>query len=383
MDIYQEAINFPFFKELPDSIIKILIRDATIVKAQANEVIMKENDIGDFFCVILRGQVFVTRSGITSETEHVISTLKVGESFGEMILFDEQRRSATIVASEDSTFIKITQHQVNDLSRLHPDYYAIFMKNCGKIITSRLKRSNSNTIDYLDEINLKNQLRVNASNFFIYTIMFMCFYALSLKLMDNKAIYINDIYMFLYVFIFAIGPIGLLIHFNHYRLDELGISFKNGLINAREAVLFTIPFLIGLLLIKWWMAQRYGYHLFGGVLFNDRYAMPFSTKLLLMTFYIAACPFQELISRGVLQGFLQKFIIGKYPVLQSIVISNIIFSTVHFYLSVKYGLIVFIPGLFWGYLYARQSTLVGPTISHMLIGVFFIYFLGIEGIIAK
>jgi hypothetical protein len=32
-------------------------------------------------------------------------------------------------------------------------------------------------------------------------------------------------------------------------------------------------------------------------------------------------------------------------------------------------LLVFVPGLFWGWLYLRHQTLVGVSVSHLLIGL--------------
>jgi len=32
------------------------------------------------------------------------------------------------------------------------------------------------------------------------------------------------------------------------------------------------------------------------------------------------------------------------------------------------GVIVFLPGLFWGWLYSRHNSLLGVSISHLLIG---------------
>jgi membrane protease YdiL (CAAX protease family) len=41
----------------------------------------------------------------------------------------------------------------------------------------------------------------------------------------------------------------------------------------------------------------------------------------------------------------------------------------------------FLPGLFWGWLYSRHRTLIGVTISHILIGAWIFYFVGVHGIL--
>jgi hypothetical protein len=45
------------------------------------------------------------------------------------------------------------------------------------------------------------------------------------------------------------------------------------------------------------------------------------------------------------------------------------------------GLIVFVPGLFWGWLYARHDTLIGVSLSHLIIGWTAIFFLNLESLL--
>src|SRR5262249_16591708 len=99
---------------------------------------------------------------------------------------------------------------------------------------------------------------------------------------------------------------------------------------------------------------------------------------LALAFYLFfITPIQELIARGGLQGSLQMFLTGKYKVLTAILISNLILSTMHLYLSFRMALLVFLPGIFWGWLYSRHHTLIGVIISHIMIGAFAFWIVGI------
>lgn len=62
---------------------------------------MTEGRVGDMFYVIVRGTVKVLRSG------RQISTLSAGDCFGEMGYLSRGRRSATIVAREDVTLLRV------------------------------------------------------------------------------------------------------------------------------------------------------------------------------------------------------------------------------------------------------------------------------------
>jgi membrane protease YdiL (CAAX protease family) len=90
-------------------------------------------------------------------------------------------------------------------------------------------------------------------------------------------------------------------------------------------------------------------------------------------------PIQEFIARGVLQGSLQHFFTGRNVVFRSIIVSNALFSATHVHIMNGWlALFVFIPGLFWGYLYSRHKNLIGVSISHILIGWVLLFFLDLE-----
>jgi membrane protease YdiL (CAAX protease family) len=103
--------------------------------------------------------------------------------------------------------------------------------------------------------------------------------------------------------------------------------------------------------------------------------------LLELGIYVVLAAVQEFLVRGVLQGSLQEFLTGRHVIWKSILISNLLFSTLHLHLSVSFALMAFLPGLFWGWLYSRHRTLIGVTISHILIGAWIFYFLGVHGIL--
>jgi CRP/FNR family cyclic AMP-dependent transcriptional regulator len=90
------------FSELDPPHLDALCRVATIRPYAAGESILREDEPGELFFVIVRGQVKVF---VDSEhgREVVLTHLKAGDFFGEMALFDNEARSASVsalVASE-------------------------------------------------------------------------------------------------------------------------------------------------------------------------------------------------------------------------------------------------------------------------------------------
>lgn len=86
---------------------------------------------------------------------------------------------------------------------------------------------------------------------------------------------------------------------------------------------------------------------------------------------------QELIVRGVLQSSFYEFITGRHRNFWAILLSNLLFSITHMHLSLAASFIVFVPGLFWGWLYSRYRTLVGVIFSHLFIGIWAFFIVGI------
>jgi membrane protease YdiL (CAAX protease family) len=86
--------------------------------------------------------------------------------------------------------------------------------------------------------------------------------------------------------------------------------------------------------------------------------------------YLALTPIQEFVARYCLQAPLQAFLPGT--VLQrrllSILISNLLFAGAHMHISGAFALVAFIPGIFWGWIFARTNSLFAAATSHFLIG---------------
>jgi CRP/FNR family cyclic AMP-dependent transcriptional regulator len=76
------------------------------------DVIVKENEIGVAFYVIASGSVEVIK-GLGSASEQVVGTLGAGTFFGEMALFDNHVRSASVRAATDCQCLVITKWDFN------------------------------------------------------------------------------------------------------------------------------------------------------------------------------------------------------------------------------------------------------------------------------
>ena len=93
---------------------------------KSGEVLFAEGDDADFALLIESGEVAITRRGRLGDV--LLGTCGRGDVVGEMALIDDNVRSATVTALEDSTVAVIRRHQI--LNRLD---------NCDPVIAQLVK----------------------------------------------------------------------------------------------------------------------------------------------------------------------------------------------------------------------------------------------------
>ncbi len=104
--------NLKMFEDFADLELWELLRIGEWQKQPAKTVLMRENDIGDAFYILVEGGVNVTRNN------RLLNTLSVGDCLGEMAYVSRKKkpRSATISANTDITVMKIFPDQLDKLS---------------------------------------------------------------------------------------------------------------------------------------------------------------------------------------------------------------------------------------------------------------------------
>jgi len=108
-------------------------------------VIVKQGDTGDTMYLILEGELRVRV--MVGEKETVLTTISVGEFFGDIALFDHGPRSADVVANSDATVLKISSSNFEKLAKESPELAAPFLMAVGKTLSSRIRADNKRYTD--------------------------------------------------------------------------------------------------------------------------------------------------------------------------------------------------------------------------------------------
>jgi CRP-like cAMP-binding protein len=84
--------------------------------------------------------------------------------------------------------------------------------------------------------------------------------------------------------------------------------------------------------------------------------------------YVLVAPLQEWICRGVLLTAIADLMPGKTRPMAAIVITSLIFSTLHLHYSQSLAVVALVSGIVWGWLHLKYRNLAGPIVSHFILG---------------
>ncbi|MBF8293495.1 MAG: cAMP-binding protein [Bacteroidetes bacterium] len=132
-------------REIATIIVKVAYRQG--------QVVFDESSPGDALYVILRGRVDI-RVGVGDEAR-TIASLPEGSILGELALLDQQTRSASAVASEETVLLRLETDEVHDLmSRGSVAAYKVIY-NLGRVVAQRLRAVNKQLVNALSDSNQK------------------------------------------------------------------------------------------------------------------------------------------------------------------------------------------------------------------------------------
>ena len=250
------------------------------------------------------------------------------------------------------------------------------MKSNRSARASRL-RAAARSRAILESLLEERRLRVYAATFIVRIMAVISTYGLALSAlwMTGEAHRPSPAIQSALLIPAACTPIALMIRGSGYPAKAFGLTLRDWPRIVREAVLYSLPVLAALVALKWvWIrVDSRVSHLEG---------RPFEPRALILaaSVYTLLCPMQEFIARSALQSSLRMFIPADDARARwiAIVVANMFFAAAHTHLGLVYSVATFIPGLFWGWLYDKQRSLVGVTVSHALIGCVAIFGLGLD-----
>ena len=124
----------PLFGNLTDRQLGILYTAGIIKQFAKGCVIVRQNDPGNTFYIVVSGRAKVTLLNEDGK-EIVLSILKKGNFFGELSLLDDEPRSANVIIVEDAVLFSLARTQFYQLITARPD----ILRKVLRVICSRLR----------------------------------------------------------------------------------------------------------------------------------------------------------------------------------------------------------------------------------------------------
>jgi hypothetical protein len=135
-DTYAARRGMRFYASIADPELWEVIRIGIWERIEDSTEVIREGEGGDFFCVVVDGEVRVTKN------KKLLSVLGPGECFGEMAYLSTRghERGATVTAAKDSRIVRV---RVNDLEAATVACRAKFDRSFVGILVERLNLANS------------------------------------------------------------------------------------------------------------------------------------------------------------------------------------------------------------------------------------------------
>jgi CRP/FNR family transcriptional regulator len=138
----------PVFSALGDDDLTRVVEVAVPRRFEAGEVVFREGDESNTCYIVRSGRARAVREHSDGRSI-TLATFGPGEIFGELAMFDDERRSATVEAIESTEAIAILGGDMRRLLRRHPDISVKLLSALGRRLretNERLARQSFQTV---------------------------------------------------------------------------------------------------------------------------------------------------------------------------------------------------------------------------------------------
>ena len=358
-----------------------LIGERTIGKG---ELLVREGELASEIYLVEEGSLEIVKQDQEAQCERTIGEISSGELIGEVSMLDGLPLFATVRATSACQLLVLPFNALrpNPQEALSQTPQAKHKRGTYYKLLERVIRVLADKVrDQADDSLADAKRHAAVGKFLINILVLLCLYSFLLSGLTllGKHVPSTSFISIPMQIVFALGS-WRFIRSTGYPLEQFGLSSRHLFSSALEAIFFTVPVLGLLVGIKWlvlWLnGNPRGLPL---IAYTDVAARLSESRVLtLLGIYALTCVVQELIVRGALQSSLQMFLSGPRAKLHAVFIAALLFSMTHLPMSFLFASLAFVPGLFWGWLFARRPNILGVTLSHIVVGGFVFFIMGVN-----
>ncbi len=336
----------------------------SIVSYAAQVDIVREGDDGDALYIIESGMARVSQEDKQRGGSRQIGELHSGDIIGELSLLTGESRAATVSAASGVSAIRLKRQDFENLLRTYPALNGLLL---GKKY-QRLTRLYHQLEQKNEELKSALDARVELGTLFIFVVVLISAYAFILELFKSH-FFLSLPYAHTLEFALSrcleattLTLIVWILRSSRIPLSEFGVNIDGAGKAVIEAVLISFVVVLGLVGLKYLGLQT------GNNPFPNQILINWNYWDWTYVSYIAVAPLQEFIARGVFQNSVTRLLVSKRAAFWATLVTSVLFGALHLHTSIVLGAAAFFTSLLWGWMFARQRSLVGVSISHFIIG---------------
>ena len=357
-DIVQALRAHPALQKVPDAVMTSIISVAKPVEVNPGDFILREGEPSNDLYFLLTGEAVAMRSA-EDGTDIMLNAIPEGDCVGELAFLDGGMRTSSVRAESTCHLIKIptTELEARDDAAA---VIGVLKAALASVVVGRARQMSDNMLASLRrELHIKT-LQNQFGHFLVFTIAIFLISTALFYLVAEE--YVKDVYdpgFSWQAILFLAVPCLLVIKVMKIPFADLGIrreGFKRAALQSIAAcVVITIPAAIYLLYFKDPSTEAAP-------------AQGATVNLVFLLQYFVHTLFQELGSRGLLQGLFQKFL-DDTTGHRAILLTSTVFASLHLAFGIDAVMITFVASIIFGYVYQAQKNLIGVTILHYWLGV--------------
>ena len=349
---------------------------ASVEHFPAGAIIIKEETLSDYCYFLVEGSVDIYRE----EKQFLLGTLSRGAVFGVMSLMERKPRSATVEAKTPVTAIRVDLLSIRNSLPEGIEIYERIIINHVNALEAMVRSTDSLAIEEMKMNQEELKVRVSFGKFFASLVLMITLHFVIGRLALQ---YIEEIGTTTFLTAGLLVGYGIFVFFlmkrMHYSWTEYGFTLANWRPCLADALVQSAIFVALVTLLKWCLLET---RTFRGPLFElpffHRYTLPLA--LVIVATYACFCFIQEMIFRGAIQNSLIHFLTGPFARTRVVLTTTLIVFAAHLHLkSLVLPLLVIVPNIFWCLLFYKYRSLLGVTISHVIIGVWVLFIMGAPG----
>jgi len=128
------------FKDLAEAHLAALALRLRERRLGKGEILFRQGDPGRELFLIREGSVVISKP-VLGRVEQVLARMGPGDFFGEMSLFDESTRSATVQAETKTVLLSLDRENLHEFVEVNPQAAAAFFYRLVQVLIRRIRET--------------------------------------------------------------------------------------------------------------------------------------------------------------------------------------------------------------------------------------------------